>query len=105
MKQPISHDQGIYDAGVSILMRTLKQRRAKVRLIGISVSDFVPEAGQIALFQHQDKKFADLSSVIDKVRDKYGFGAIQTGGALKLGDSVPGDRRGWAWRERSGPGE
>ena len=103
LKQPISHDQGIYEAGVSILLRTLKQRRDKVRLIGISVSDFVPEAGQIALFQHQDKKFADLSSVIDKVRDKYGFGAIQTGGALKLGDSVPGDRRGWAWRERETP--
>ena len=99
LKQPISHDQGICDAGVAILMRTLKQRKAKVRLLGISVSDFVPEAGQIALFEHQDKKFADLSSVIDKVRGKYGFGSIQTGGAMRLGDRKPGDRRGWAWRE------
>ena len=101
LKQPISHDQGIYDAGVAILMRTLKQRKAKMRLIGISVSDFVPDGGQIALFENEDTKHADLSSVIDKVRGKYGFDSIQTGGALRLGDSKPGDRRGWAWRERA----
>lgn len=103
LKQPISHDQGIYDAGVAILMRTLKQRKAKMRLIGISVSEFVPDGGQIALFENEDKKHADLSSVIDKVRGKYGFDSIQTGGALRLGDSKPGDRRGWAWRERETP--
>ena len=101
LKQPISHDQGIYDAGVAILTRTLRERKAKVRLVGISVSDFVAEAGQMALFEHEDKKFADLSSAIDKVRDRYGFGSIQTGGSLRLGESKPGDRRGWAWRERS----
>ena len=104
LKQPISHDQGIYDAGVGILMRTLKQRRAKMRLIGISVSDFVPDGGQIALFENEDTKHADLSSVIDRVRGKYGFDSIQTGGALRLGASKPGDRRGWAWRERSDSG-
>ena len=40
LKQPVSHDQGIYDAGASILMRTLKQRKAKVRLVGISSIGF-----------------------------------------------------------------
>ena len=101
LKHPISHDQGIYGAGAAILMRTLKQRRAKVRLVGITVSELSTKASQIALFEHQDKKFADLSSAIDKVRDKYGFGSIQTGGALQLGDRLPGERRGWAWRENS----
>ena len=99
LKQPVSHDQGIYDAGAAILMRTLKQRKAKVRLVGISVSDFVLDAGQASLFEHQDKKLSDLSSAIDKVRGKYGFDSIQTAGALRLGDSKPGDRRGWAWRD------
>ena len=99
LKQPISHDQGIYEAGVAILLRTLKQRRAKARLVGITVSDFVEEAGQMALFEHRDKKLADLSSAIDKVRSRYGFDSIQTGGALRLGERKPGDRRGWAWRE------
>ena len=99
LKHPISHDQGIYDAGAALLMRTLKQRKSKVRLVGITVSELSAEASQIALFEHQDQKYAELSSAIDKVRDKYGFGSIQTGGALRLGDSLPGERRGWAWRE------
>ena len=99
LKPPISHDQGIYDAGAALLMRTLKERKAPVRLVGISVSELSQEVSQISLFEREDDKFAELSSVIDKVRDKYGFGSIQTGGALRLGDSLPGERRGWAWRE------
>lgn len=99
LKQPVSHDQGIFDAGAAILLRTLEERRAKVRLVGISVSDFVEEAGQMALFEHEDTKLAELSSVIDQVRDRYGFGSIQTGGALRLGEKLPGDRRGWAPRD------
>ena len=68
-------------------------------MVGISVSELSPEVSQISLFEREDDKFAELSSAIDKVRDKYGFGSIQTGGALRLGDDLPGERRGWAWRE------
>ena len=98
LKTPLSHDQGIYNAGEAILLRTLKERKKLVRLIGISVSDLLPQVTQTALFDQEDQKFVNLSAAIDKVRDRYGFTSVQTGGILRLSGDLPTERRGQTFK-------
>ena len=69
-----------------------------VRLIGISVSDLLPQVTQTALFDQEDQKFVNLSAAIDKVRDRYGFTSVQTGGILRLSGDLPTERRGQTFK-------
>ncbi|MCZ6867779.1 MAG: hypothetical protein O7E55_10695, partial [Chloroflexi bacterium] len=85
----------------AILLKTLKERREKARLIGISVSDLVLDVPQLTLFRRPEEKFLDLSVVMDKVRSRYGFTSLQTGRTFVLSGHFPSERRGYILKTAS----
>ncbi|MFC2009512.1 DNA polymerase IV [Chloroflexota bacterium] len=88
LPESISADKQIFDTGVKLLDKAISHQRQGVRLIGIGVSNLVEPSQQTSLFTHSDRKMDVLSTTIDRIREKYGFSAIQTGRAILLRDLV-----------------
>jgi len=57
-----------------------------VRLVGIGVSNLVEASQQATLFAPSAQKLEELNKAIDRIRNKYGFDAIQTGRVIRLKD-------------------
>ena len=77
-------DEVIYQKGVQLLQNNW-QRRVRIRLIGIHLSHFVPETGQMELFPSpQELKARNLHEKVDSVREKFGFEKIQAGQSILL---------------------
>ncbi|MBM3926647.1 MAG: DNA polymerase IV [SAR202 cluster bacterium] len=101
LKTPICHDQGLYEAAESIVLRTLKERKMMVRLVGVSVGELVEEALQGSLFRGEEERWLELSRAFDKAREKYGFPSLQTGRTFSLAEHYPEDRRGYILKTAS----
>jgi len=86
LRENISTNQAIFQTGVNMLEQILKTERRGVRLIGIGVSHLVELGEQSNLFVSSTPKLEKLNETIDRIRDRYGFGAIKTGRALRLKD-------------------
>jgi DNA polymerase-4 len=89
LRQTTDGDQTIFDIGVRLLDRELSPERPAVRLIGIGVSNLVKSGGQLAMLDSSVQRLERLNKVIDRIRNKYGFTAIQTGRTLLLKDVFP----------------
>ncbi|MBL7127213.1 MAG: hypothetical protein ISS58_08465 [Dehalococcoidales bacterium] len=48
----------------------------------------VEPSRQTTLFTPSSRKLEELNKTIDRIRDRYGFGAIQTGRAVMLEDLI-----------------
>ncbi|MCL0034852.1 hypothetical protein M1N21_02955, partial [Dehalococcoidia bacterium] len=59
------------------------------RLIGIGVSNLVEPGRQLDMFDPSAQRLEQLNIAIDRIRDKYGFTAIQTGRTLQLKEIFP----------------
>ena len=57
-----------------------------MRLIGIGVSNLVGEGRQLSLLDSARERLGRLDPVIDGIRNRYGFTAIQRGRTLWLDD-------------------
>jgi hypothetical protein len=97
----VSHDQGIYEAAAVILLKTLKERKGKVRLVGVTVSDLVEDQPQLALFKRAEERFVSLSATLDRVRGRHGFTSLQTGRTFLLTGHFPSERRGYILKTAS----
>ena len=86
LRENASTDQKIFETGVGLLDRALVKEKQAVRLIGIGVSNLVEASGQATLFDPSDRKLEELNKAVDRIRDRYGFGSIQTGRAIRLKD-------------------
>ncbi len=86
LRETASTDQKIFETGVGLLERALEKEKQAVRLIGIGVSNLVEASQQATLFAPSDRKLEELNKAVDRIRDRYGFGAIQTGRAIRLKD-------------------
>ncbi len=82
--QTMKVDQVVYEVAVGLLRRALVQRRQLVRLIGIRVSGLASEARQLDMLDDSVERLVYLNRAIDRIRQKYGFGAIETGRTLPL---------------------
>jgi len=82
----IDTDQAIYETGVKLLEQVVKMEIQTVRLIGIRVSHLVEPSRQATLFTPSGHKLEELNKTIDRIRNRYGFGSIQTGRAIQLKD-------------------
>ncbi len=89
LSQASDADQTIFDIGTKLLKRELTQERQPIRLIGIGVSNLIESGKQLALLDTSARRLEQLEKVIDRIRKKYGFTAIQTGRTLPLKDIFP----------------
>ena len=89
LPQAIDTDDVIYDTGATLLRRALAIERQPVRLIGIGVANLVEPGRQLTMLDPRDQRQEQLNRAIDRIRDRYGFAAIQTGRTLRLRDIFP----------------
>jgi DNA polymerase IV len=66
------------------LFRRLYQRRMLVRLVGVKLSGLVHGAQQLNLFDNNEKQ-VKLYLSMDKIRRRYGTGAIQRASGILYG--------------------
>jgi len=85
-------DQTIFDTGLKLLKKTLSQEKQPVRLIGIGVSNLTEPGRQLDMLDSSAGRQEQLNKAIDRIRQKYGFTAIQTGQTLLLKDLFPTDK-------------
>jgi len=85
------------------LLRRLFTRRVSLHAVGVTLSGFVRDtAEQGALFDEREAgRRAALCAALDDVRGNYGHGAVISGRALNLKDSVAHDRYGFVLRTPS----
>jgi DNA polymerase-4 len=53
-------------------------------LIGIGVSGLSEPGIQLAFMDNTERRLKNLNRAVDRIRDKYGFTAIQTGRTMQL---------------------
>ncbi len=70
-----NHDMNIY-ALAEKLFRRLWTRRVRVRLLGISTTNFLDDLSQLPLFATREEKDARLYAAIDSIRRRFGNDAI-----------------------------
>ena len=89
LPQATDGDRTIFYTGVELLDRELSVEKQAVRLIGIGVSNLVESGKQLDMLDSSAQRLEQLNTAIDRIRDKYGFTAIQTGRTLLLKDLFP----------------
>ncbi len=82
-------DQTIFDTGLKLLKKELAAEKQLVRLIGIGASNLTEASQQLDMLDPPARRQEKLNHVIDRIRQKYGFTAIQTGRTLRLKDLFP----------------
>jgi DNA polymerase-4 len=80
----------IFNTGLEMLERELRQQRQAVRLVGIGVSHFC-EGRQLDMLDNGAERQQNIAEAVDRIRNKYGFKAIQTGRTHRLKDLFPED--------------
>ena len=88
IKEGIEADQAIFEIADRLLKKALAQRRKKVRLIGVRVSNLTGAGKQLSLFDRSGERLSYLNRAVDRIRQKYGFSAIETGRTFPLHPQV-----------------
>ncbi len=70
----------------------LYTRRVRVRLIGISTSDFIDDYEQLVLFTKEEEKYNSLYRGLDTIRERFGKHAITYGSVLEQRQTQYGKR-------------
>jgi len=89
LAQATDSDQAIFETGLKLLERELSGERRLIRLVGIGVSALVEGGRQLDMLDSSIQRQTRLDKAIDRIRNKYGFSAIQTGRTLLLKDLFP----------------
>ncbi|MFC1902810.1 DNA polymerase IV [Chloroflexota bacterium] len=89
LSQPSDSDQTIFDTGLKLLKQELSLGKQPVRLVGIGVSNLVETGRQLDMLDKSAERQERLNKTIDRIRNRYGFTAIQTGRTLLLKDIFP----------------
>ena len=77
-------DEQIFQTAMDLLRQNW-QRRVRLRLIGIHLSHFEAETGQMELFPDlRELKARELYYKVDAVRERFGFDSLQAGKSLLL---------------------
>jgi len=86
LREGLNTDKGIFEIGIVLLEKALASEKQGIRLVGIGVSRLMEPSRQRTLFSPSNRKLEELSKAIDRIRDRYGFDAIQTGRTIMLKD-------------------
>jgi DNA polymerase-4 len=87
-------DETIFATGARLLKRELAGSKLAVRLIGIGVSGLT-QGKQLSMLDTAETRLEQLDAAVDRIRNKYGFGAIQTGRTLLLKDIFAAGKDGY----------
>jgi DNA polymerase-4 len=79
----------------AVILRTLRElfaahgdRRQKIRLLGVALSEFTHAAQQLDLLEADRRERAEkLARAADRLRDKFGFDKLRRGGSLRTDGS------------------
>ncbi|MDD5126608.1 MAG: DNA polymerase IV [Dehalococcoidales bacterium] len=96
LEQPASADQTIFETGARLLEKELRTEKQRVRLIGTGVSNLVEGSQQTSMLDTRTPRLAKLNATIDRIRERYGFTAIQTGRTFLLKDLFEKDEDGYS---------
>ena len=73
----------IFMETIRALFRQAWDGKAMLRLVGVALTSFTSESGQLDLLDaHRREKLQRLAKTTDKLRDKFGFTKVQFGGSL-----------------------
>ncbi|MDX1661442.1 MAG: hypothetical protein R3326_06600, partial [Gemmatimonadota bacterium] len=92
---PTDADRTVADAARQ-LFRAAYARRVNVRLLGVGLANLVDAAPQYDLFAApRDAAWERLLAPLDRLRDRWGFGAVKSGTtwALRDAEDPTGSRR------------
>jgi DNA polymerase-4 len=78
--RPLDIDELFFKEALA-LFRENRQRRYRIRLVGVGLSNLVPRAWQDDLFDQELPLWRELDLKLDVIRDKYGHDAIRRGAA------------------------
>lgn len=78
LRRPRDVDE-VFFREVLALFRDGRQRRYRIRLVGVSLSNLMPRAWQDELFDQETPLLRDLDLKLDAIRAKYGKDAIRRG--------------------------
>jgi DNA polymerase-4 len=85
LPQPTDLDTVVYETVRELLPRA-KSRRARVRLVGVSLSSLVHNQHQLSLFPTKaHEKWRRALAAVDRVRDRYGFDLLRSARTIQLG--------------------
>ncbi len=95
LPQTTDTNKTIFATGLMMLAKALSQEKKAIRLIGIGVSNLTEPGKQLDMLDISIQRQEQLDKTIDRIRQKYGFTAIQTGRTLLLKDLFPTDKDGY----------
>ena len=84
LKQASNSNQVIFTTSLKLLNKTLAQQAKPIRLIGIRISNLVGSGKQLDMFDPGVEKSEHLDKALDKIREKYGSTAINTGDGISI---------------------
>jgi DNA polymerase IV len=89
LSEPASLDADIFSVFQN-LFREHRDHRRKIRLLGVSLSGFTHGSKQLELLEAgRREKLEKLTNATDRLRDRFGFGAVQFGGSLRADADGP----------------
>lgn len=77
MLSPLQEMGKIYKIAEELFLELVEGSRLALRLVGVKASDLV-RVRPLALFESYSERPERLGGAVDRVRDKYGFGAVLT---------------------------
>ncbi len=95
LRQGTDNDRTIFETGQALLKNEMAREKQAVRLIGIGVTGLGETGKQLDMLDTSAERMDRLNAAIDRIRDKYGFRAIQTGTTLRLKDLFPENKDGY----------
>lgn len=78
LRRPLDVDEAFFEEVLS-LFRNGRQRRYRIRLVGVGLSNLVPRSWQDDLFDQELPLLRDLDMRLDTIREKYGRDAVKRG--------------------------
>lgn len=82
LDQPTDQDTEICEAANNLFTKAWKKNQ-KVRLLGVGVTDLGQRVRQLNMFDRAWEEDVRLFDAIDRIRDKYGSGALRRASSLK----------------------
>lgn len=79
LKIPYTAQDSLLTGHALALFDRLYERRQAIRLVGVRFSELVPGSSQLNLFDDTEKE-SRLLEAMDKIRDRFGKGAVKRGG-------------------------